>query len=151
MKTLIVALSVVASALASSDTARILHPLEPIDDGSVKCGCTVYMLTDQSARDFYAYSPQILVLDPNGEPPNARVNLGHGNVLLSPAKPIEFPLYDCEAGEVWISEWQSDAVTVRAELNSPNPGEESCGFAGEVQATANGRHELTPVQVACGC
>ena len=112
MKTLIVALSVVASALASSDTARILHPLEPIDDGSVKCGCTVYMLTDQSARDFYAYSPQILVLDPNGEPPNARVNLGHGNVLLSPAKPIEFPLYDCEAGEVWIAaEYESDADT----------------------------------------
>jgi hypothetical protein len=112
MRTLIVASSVVASAVASSDTARILHPLEPIDHGSIACGCTACMLTEQSARDFYAYSPQILVLDPNGKPPNARVNLGRGNVR--PAKPLEFPLYHCVAGEIWISEWQSDAVTVRA-------------------------------------
>jgi len=150
MRTLIVASSVVASAVASSDTARILHPLEPIDHGSIACGCTAYMITEQSARDFYA-SPEILVLDPNGKPPNARVNLGRGNVLLSPAKPIEFPLYHCVAGEVWISEWQSDAVTVRAELSAPNPGEESCGFTGEVVATSNGRQEVTPVGVACGC
>ena len=150
MRTLIVALSVMASTVASSDTVQILHPLEPIADRAIACGCTAYVITEQSTPDLRT-APVILVLDPNGEPPNARVTLGRGNVLLRPAKPIEFPLYHCVAGELWISEWLSDAVTVRAELNSPNPGEESCGFTGKVVATRNHDQEVTPVTVSCGC
>jgi hypothetical protein len=150
MKTLAVALSIMASALASSDTARILHPLEPIDHLSIACGCTAYVITADSARDFYA-GPEILILDPNGEPPNARVNFGAGNTLLKPATLIEFPLYQCAAGELWVSEWLSDAVTVRAELNALRPGEESCAFTGRIVATRNADQEVTPVNVSCGC
>lgn len=150
MKTLVVALSIMASALASSDTSRILNPLEPIDHLSIACGCTAYVITADAAQDFYA-GPEILILDPNGEPPNARVNLGAGNILLSPAKPIEFPLYQCAAGELWVSEWLSDVVKVRTELSALRPGEESCAFTGRIVATRGSDQEVTPVNVACGC
>jgi len=133
---------------ASSDAPRILNPLDPIEHLSIACGCEFHAA--EPGEPFYS-GPKLLVLDPNGEPPNARVNLGHGNIKLQPAKSIEFPLYACVAGARWISRWHSEEVQVQADLRALKPGEESCWFEGSIAASIGNRSELALVNGACGC
>jgi hypothetical protein len=150
MKTIFAALAVGFMLSASSHGARLLHPLEPIDYLSIACGCTFNAVAADGGSGFYS-GPELLVLDPNGEPPNARINIGEGNIRLQPAQPIVFPLYECEAGETWTSEWLSETVAVKAELRALMPGEESCWFEGTVRATTSEVAESVAVNGACGC
>ena len=150
MKILVVMSAAALAIGASSDSSRILYPVEPIDHRSLACGCTFNAAGAAPAGSFYT-GPELLVLDPYGEPSTARVNLGEGNILLRPAQPIVLPLYQCAAGETWISEWHSERVSVRAELRALRPGEESCWFEGNVVATLAGRSESVPINGACGC
>ena len=148
MRTAYALLATVWVVNASSDAPRILHPLEPIEHLSIACGCGFHIAG--MGQPYYS-GPQLLVLDPNGEPPNARVNLGQGNIKLRPARPIEFPLYACDAGAKWSSRWLSEEIEVQADLRAQKPGEESCWFEGTVMASIGGRSEVTAVNGACGC
>ena len=148
MKTLLAALAFGFAVAASSQDAQLLQRLEPIEHRSIVCGCTFNVVGEGGG--FYS-GPELLVLDPNGEPPNARVNIGEGNLLLRPAQPIAFPLYQCEIGETWTSKWLSEVITVTARLNALEAGAESCWFEGTVETTVSDRSEVVPANGACGC
>ena len=148
MKTLLAALALGLAVAASSQDSRLLERLEPIEHRSIVCGCRFNAVGESGG--FYS-GPELLALDPNGEPPNARVNIGEGNVLLRPAQTIEFPLYQCQVGEIWTSKWLSEVITVTATLNALKPGAEACWFEGTVETTVSDRTDVVPVNGACGC
>jgi hypothetical protein len=145
-------IAVAVTALAAGplpDATPILHPLESIDHRSIACGCTFTPALD-SARDSYA-EHDIIVLDLNGEPPNARVNLGKGNIHLQSDQPIAFPLYQCAAGATWSSRWRSAEVKIAVDLVALHPGEEACWFEGSLVASVGKRSEVSLIKGACGC
>ena len=148
MRAAFASLAVAWAVSASSDAPRILQPLEPIEHLSIACGCAFHAA--EPGQPFYS-GPNLLVLDPNGELPNARVNLGQGNIKLRPVTPVEFPLYACEAGALWTSLWHSDEVQIQADLQALKTGEESCWFEGSVTASIGNRSELASINGACGC
>ena len=84
---------------------RMLQKLQPIDFMSVVCGCTFNESIPGAHEGSYGSGPELLLLDPNGNPPHALVNLGHGNMKLLPGEPIVFPLYECKAGETFETVW----------------------------------------------
>jgi hypothetical protein len=126
-------------------------PLERIDDSSIVCGCTFRERLRGEVQGGYGSGPDILVMAPNASPPYALANVGGGNLRLLPSKPIEFPMYQCDVGESFESEWKNSEVAVIARLRVAGAGSEACWFSGDIHAsTARGRTEI-PVKGACGC
>lgn len=135
----------------SHSQSTMLLQLSDFDSRSVACGCEFRESIPNTAERGYGSGPTLLVIAPNGDPPYALVNLGRGNLKLSPVKPIEFPMFHCEVGEHFQTEWRSDALRVLARLDVVRSGEESCLFSGTVLATAESRNSEVPIEGACGC
>jgi hypothetical protein len=102
-------------------------------------------------KEGYGSGPELLIVAPNAEPPHALVNLGRGNLKLSPVKPIAFPMFHCEVGERFVSEWKSETLRVLAKLSVVGSGDEACWFQGTVLATVEPKSSEVPVKGACGC
>jgi hypothetical protein len=125
--------------------------VEPIDHSSIVCGCSFRETLSGEPQGGYGSGPELLVIAPNADPPHAFANIGRGNLLLRPPKPIEFPMYQCNVGEPFASEWTNSEVSVEARLQVMGAGSEACWFSGVLNAsTARGRAEI-PVKGACGC
>ncbi len=151
MKRLVTILAGFLTLGGASGSERLLHELQPIEWQSIVCGCSFNESIADATEGSYGSGPEILVLDPNGDPPNARVNLGAGNVRLQPKTPLELPLYSCQAGNVWSSSWQSGQVTLQVELVATSPGAEACWFSGTVAATAGAADPPVAIRGGCGC
>ena len=147
MKTLLALLGVALAMTASSDTTRILHPIDPVESLSITCGCMFQGETGHESWIPWTY----LMLDPNGKPPNARINLGSGTVRLRPARTISSPMYQCVAGKSWVSRWLSETVGIEAKLRVLHPEEEVCWFDGTIIASVGDRSESISVRGACYC
>jgi hypothetical protein len=146
----VVAVSVLAVGSGRTED-RVLKPLVEVDHMSIVCGCTFRETMSGAAEGSYGSGPELLVIAPNAEPPYALVNIGRGNTKLWPAKPIVFPMYQCEAGERFLTEWKSEDVAVLAKLEVTGSGEETCWFSGTVHVGVGARSAEAPVKGACGC
>lgn len=145
---------IVVSALcvgSSRSADRVLVPLESIDHLTVACGCSFREALPGTGIGGYGAGAELFVVAPNADPPYALVNVGKGNLQLRPVKAIEFPLYQCEAGQRFVSEWKSDDVAVLAKLQVAARGMEACWLSGTVRATIAKREGEVPVKGACGC
>ena len=149
MKKLVTTLSVSLGFWASSGATDMLLPLESTKQDPLICGCSFSEIPANPPCVYTA--PDLLILDVNGNPPHARVNIGKGNLLLRAVSPIVFPLYHCTVGDSWVSEWLSDVVGIRTELRAMHAGAESCWFKGTVRATFAGHTESVAIEGACGC
>jgi hypothetical protein len=126
-------------------------PLEGIDHSFIVCGCTFRETMSGEAQGGYGSGPEILVIAPNASPPHALANIRGGALRLLPTKPIEFPMYQCEVGASFESEWKNSDVVVLTKLRVTGAGPEACWFSGDIHASAErGRAEI-PVKGACGC
>jgi hypothetical protein len=135
----------------SHSQSTMLLQLSDFDSRSIVCGCEFRESIPNAAEGSYGSGPTLLVIAPNADPPHALVNLGRGNLKLSPVKPIKFPMFHCEVGEHFQTEWRSDALRVLARLDVVGSGEESCGFSGTVVATMESTNSEVPIKGACGC
>ena len=139
-------------ALASGGSSEpLLQKLEPVDFGSIVCGCTFNQSRMGVDEGDYGSGPLILVIDPNGSPLNARVNLGNGNVHLEPDPGNSFAMYDCQAGREWQTAWRGSGIRLRVRLTANDEGNEACFFTGDVSAERDERTWSAPVKGACGC
>jgi len=136
---------------SSRSEGRILVQLIEVDSQSVVCRCSFRESIPGAVEGGYGSGPELLIVAPNAEPPHARVNLGRGNLKLSPVKPIEFPMFHCELGERFVSEWKSETLRVLAKLSVVGSGDEACWFQGTVLATVEPKSSEVPVKGACGC
>jgi hypothetical protein len=126
-------------------------PLEPIDHSSLVCGCTFRESLTGEAQSGYGSGPQLFAIAPNADPPHALVNVGGGNLQLHPTKTIKFPMYQCEVGEPFESEWKNSKVTVLAKLRVVGAEAEACWFGGSIETTAEQARAAIPVKGGCGC
>ena len=143
--------AILVSALAigcGSRTEAVLQELTPVDLLSLMCPCTFNESIPDATEGSYGFGPEVLVLDINGDPATARVNLGAGNIRLQSE---DFSLHDCESEDVWSSTWRSDEVSLHVELVSSGPGAEACWFAGTAATTVGSRRSVKPIKGACGC
>jgi hypothetical protein len=129
----------------------LLLQLGEFDSRSVVCGCEFSESIPGAAEGGYGSGPKLLLIAPNADPPYALVNLGRGNLKLSPVKPVKVPMFHCEVGERFLSDWRSDTVHVRARLDVVGSGEEACWFNGTVQTTVESSNSEVSVKGACGC
>ena len=136
---------------ADSGPELKLHALEANPKPSVVCGCEFKQSVPGAAEGSYGSGPRILIIDPNGEPPNARVNLGNGTIHLKPESPIAFPLYDCTPGATWRSRWHAQALELDVRLVASSQGAEACWFSGEISLERGAARWSAPVKGACGC
>src|SRR5688572_11845570 len=67
--------------------------------------------------------------------------------ISSPVKPIAFPMFHCEVGERFVSEWKSETLRVLAKLSVVGSGDEACWFQGTVLATVEPKSSEVPVRV----
>jgi hypothetical protein len=141
----------VLSVGSSQSQDRVLIPLEPFDHSSVVCGCSFHEALSGAAEGSYGSGPEVFVIAPNANPPHALANTGQGNLPLRPLIPVEFPMYQCEVGEAFVSEWTSAEVAVLARLKVTGSGSEACRFSGNVHASAALGQAEIPVKGACGC
>jgi hypothetical protein len=112
---------------------RVLMPLEPIDQSAIVCGC--------SFRETLSGEAQVVT------------GLGLSCWLSHqmPTRPtLSFPMYQCEVGEIFESEWKTSEVTVLAKLQVTGAGSEACWFSGNVRANAARGQAEVPVKGACG-
>jgi hypothetical protein len=155
MKSLVLAgILIVLSALCvgSSESAdRLLVSPESIDHLTVACGCSFREALPGTAMGGSQSGPDLLVIAPNADPPYALVNVGKGNVQLHAVKAIEFPLYQCEGGQRFVSEWKSDDVALLAKFQVAARGMEACWLSGTVRARTAKREAEIAVKGACGC
>lgn len=146
----LIAISLLSVGSSQSED-RVLRPLVKVDHFSIVCGCTFRETLSGTVEGDYGSGSELVVFAPNADPPYALVNIGRGNLQLRPVKPIEFPLYRCEAGERFVSEWKSAEVALVANLRVTGSGEESCWFSGIVHANATNGQAAVPVKGGCGC
>lgn len=139
--------SVVAVGCGSTEQPA-LNALQPVDTQSMVCGCTFNESVPNVQEGSYGSGPEVLVLDINGEPAQAHVNLGAENLRLRSG---ELSLYDCESEEVWSTTWQSEEVMLKVDLVASSPGAEACWFSGTSTVTVDGVSSTTPIKGACGC
>jgi hypothetical protein len=125
-----------------------LNALQPLDTRSIVCGCTFNESLPNAQEGSYGSGPEVLILDINGEPAQAHLNLGAGNLRLRFA---ELSLYDCESDGVWSTKWRSEEVTLQVDLVASGPGNEACWFSGTSTLIVNGVDSTTPIKGACGC
>jgi hypothetical protein len=135
----------------SHSQGSMLLQLSEFDSGSIVCGCEFNESIPDAAEGGYGSGPKLLLIAPNGDPPYALVNLGRGNLKLSPVTPVKFPMFHCEVGERFLSAWGSDTVHILARLDVVGSGEEACWFNGTVQTTSESRNSEVSVKGACGC
>ena len=136
---------------SSRSQERVLVPVEPIDHTSLVCACTFRESLSGEPQDLYSSGPEIFVIAPNADPPHALANFGDGDHRLFPPKAIEFPMYQCDIGDSFESEWRDSDLAVIAKLRVTRAGNEACWFSGVLDAsTARGRAEIA-VKGTCGC
>jgi hypothetical protein len=91
----------------------------------------------------------MLVIDQNGSPRTAWINLGGS--LISLVANTYHP-YQCEFGEQIASEWAQNSVTMRLSLDvSSSPGAESFWFSGDMYVRHAEGEVKAKVRGACGC
>lgn len=148
MKRLVTILASVLAVGCGASDEPLLRELQPMDTSSIVCGCSFNESIPDTTEGSYGSGPEILVLDINGDPANARINLGADNVRLLSE---QLSLYDCEAEGVWASTWRSEAVVLKVELVPSSPGAEACWFTGTATAAVASRESSTAIKGACGC
>jgi hypothetical protein len=136
---------------SSQSQDRVLLPLTPVDHTALVCGCTFRESLSGEPEGLDSSGPEIFVIAPNADPPHALANFGNGDLRLLPQAPIEFPMYQCDVGEPFESEWRESEFAVIAKLRVVRAGNEACWFSGTLGAsTARGQAEI-PVKGDCGC
>jgi hypothetical protein len=148
----LVLIAMLGTSTSSSQSVDLtLRRLDAADYQTMICGCTFRESAHGSDGGGYGSGPDVLVIAPNAEPPHALINLGYGNVRLLPARPIEFPMYQCSAGRKFRTEWRAEGIAVSANLAARRAGEESCWFSGSITVSSKSATSHTSVEGACGC
>ena len=98
-----------------------------------------------------ATSEPLIVLDVNGEPPTAYINLGSSNVLLSPETELSLPLYDCAVDERFRSVWVSATHELKIIAKISRPGQKACSLTGIASVTWEDHMSTKPVTGSCDC
>ena len=150
VKTWVLALLVLpVFTLASS--SMVLRPTTQVDMATVACGCTFGAMYEDSTAEPATNSLTLIVLDVNGEPPAAYINLGAGDVSLRPKTEISFPLYECVAEEQFKTIWVADDFELTVDVDVSKAGYEACWFYGVASISDDDLLLAKPITGSCGC
>jgi hypothetical protein len=122
--------------------------LVDVDLRSLLCPCAFNRAESGADDGGYGSGPRVLVLDQNGEPPTAIVDIGGGPTsftLTSESNPLR---YACEPGERVTTDWSSGGTRIALTLTVLAPGEEACWFEGSLAREGG---VAIPIKGACGC
>jgi hypothetical protein len=129
----------------------VLHPIAQVDMATVDCGCTFGAMYEDSTTEPATDSPNLIVLDVNGKPPAAYINLGAGDVSLQPKTEISFPLYECVAEEPFKTIWVADDFELTVDVDAAKAGYEACRFYGVASISDDDLLLAKPITGSCGC
>jgi hypothetical protein len=149
MKALVTAISVGFTLGASPGFTDTLHPLKTIKNLPSDCGCTFHVVPPGEPCVYDA--DDVLFLVPHSKAPYALVNIGGGNTLLRPIQPLALPLFQCTEGTASVSEWRSNAIGIRLDLQAQEFFANQCFFKGTLQTSRKNRTESHPIKGYCGC
>lgn len=139
-------------ALASASARMQLHPVTDIDMASVACGCEFRSTFDKWGPKSSAGTGTLILLDVNGDPPTAHINLGSGDITLQPKTELSFPLYECTAKEKFRSVWVLDNLELKIISRVSDAGYEACRFSGIATISDEGSQRLAEaITGSCGC
>ena len=150
LKILVVA-ALVLPVLSLASSSVVLHPIAQVDMATVACGCTFGAMYESSTTELAKDSPTLIVLDVNGEPPTAHINLGSGDIALRPETEISFPLYECTAEEQFKTIWVADNFELTVDVDVTKAGYEACWFYGVASINDDDLLAAKPVTGSCGC
>jgi hypothetical protein len=145
------ALLLILNTAGSQVADTTLRALDAVDHQAIACGCLFKQSLGESSEGGYGSGPEVLVIAPNVNPPYALVNFGNGNLRLSPAKPIVFPMYQCTSGSEYRSQWIAEGIRLFARLSAVRQGGEACWFSGSVVVESKSGGSEAQVKGACGC
>lgn len=129
----------------------VLHPITQVDMATVACGCTFGAMYESSTTEIAKNSPTLIVLDVNGGPPTAYINLGSGDIALRPKTEVSFPLYECTAEEQFKTIWVTDDFELTVDVDVSKAGYEACWFYGVAFINDDDLLAAKPVTGSCGC
>ena len=141
----------VLPAFALAGSSAELHPVTDVDMASVDCGCTFRSMFGKFSPMPDATTETLIVLDVNGDPPTAHVNLGAGDISLRPETELSFPLYDCAVEQKFRSVWVSDTYELKVIASITRPGQDDCWLSGIAVVTWDDHIRSMPVTGSCGC
>jgi len=148
----IAAIVVVLFSLAAVADAPVrLQELPSELAQSAVCGCEFSEMPRDWDFTEYKYRPPLVVLDVNGEPPRAHINIGGDVLALRPEREISFPLYACEPEEQFKSTWLTNDFRLVVDLDVRKVGYEACWFYGLASLHGDELIDVRAVIGTCGC
>lgn len=128
-----------------------LYVLESIDKAGIDCGCTFFKFNPDLETELHVAGSEVLFFDFTTAPPRALVNFGRGNVELYLEEYSSLPIMSCKAGELFLSRWKWDSLTISAKLKVTVADGPICWFGGELSVSSPEDVGPTGISGACQC
>lgn len=136
---------------AVADAPMRLQELAAETSQSAVCACEFSEMPRNWDFAEYRYRLPLVVLDVNGKPPRAHINVGGDDLLLRPQTEISFPLFECKPEEQFKTTWLADDLRLVVDLDVQKAGYEACWFYGLASLHDDDLIDVRPVIGACGC